>query len=71
MINPRRGNPAITLRLPRGMISAAKRCARQHDTTVSEIMRRLLDEQLAKDGIDWQAVKPTPGQQSIDDYTEA
>ena len=71
MWKPEYGNPVLTVRLPRSMITAGKICARRHNTTLSELLRRLLDEQLQTDGIDWQTIKPIPGQTSIDDYTEA
>lgn len=66
------GDPVVALRLPRPMITAAKIAARQHDTTLSGLMRDLLAQQLVKDGIDWTvAPEPIPGQQSIDDVTSA
>ena len=71
MWKPEYGNPTMTIRLPKPMIAAAKRCARLHDTNVSELIRGLLADQLEDDGINWQTIKPTPGQTSIDDYTEA
>lgn len=71
MYKPEYGDPTIALRMPGQMIAAAKRCARLHNTTFSELVRRLLADQLDADGIDWQTIKPTPGQTSIDDYTKA
>ena len=71
MWKPEYGDPTMTIRLPRPMIAAAKRCARLHNTNVSELLRRLLAEQLDTDGIDWQTVKPTPGQTSLDEYIDA
>lgn len=69
MYKPEYGNPVVTLRLPRQMINAAKICARRHDTSLSELMRRLLEDQLDQDGINWQTPsKPIPGQKGIDDY---
>lgn len=69
MYKPEYGDPVVTLRLPRGMIAAAKIAAKRHDTTFSGLVRRLLDDQLQQDGIDWcNASTPTPGQKSIDDY---
>ena len=69
MYKPEYGDPVVTLRLPRQMMTAAKICARRHDTTLSGLIRRLIDDQLHQDGITWQ-VPPTsiPGQKSIDDY---
>ena len=66
------GDPVVALRLPRPMIAAARIAARNHDTTLSGLLRDLLTEQLVKDGIDWTAPsEPIPGQQSIDDYQDA
>ena len=69
MYKPNYGDPVVTLRLPKGMIVAAKIAARRHDTTFSGLVRRLLDDQLHQDGIDWcNLSKPIPGQKGIDDY---
>ena len=68
----RYGDPIVALRLPRPMISAAKIAARRHDTTLSGFLRDLLTAQLLKDGIDWtKPSEPIPGQQTIDDVTNA
>lgn len=69
MSKPAYGDPVVTLRLPRGMITAARIAARRHDMTFSGLVRRLIDDQLQQDGIPWQnTAEPTPGQKSIDDY---
>ncbi len=69
MYKPEYGDPVVTLRLPRQMIAAARMCARRHDTTLSGLIRRLLDDQLQQDGIPWQTPPtPIPGQKGIDDY---
>ncbi len=63
------GDPVVALRLPRSMISAAKIAARNHDTTLSALVRDLIADQLVRDGIDWtEPSKPIPGQRDIDDY---
>ena len=68
MYKPEYGDPVVTLRLPRGMIAAAKIAAKRHDTTFSGLVRRLLDDQLQQDGIDWcNPSTPIPGQTTIDD----
>ena len=64
-----RGRPILTLRLDRATISALKISARRHDTTVSDLVRALIDEQLEKDGIDRSGTNvPISGQRDIDDY---
>ena len=69
MYKPEYGDPVVTLRLPRAMITAAKSCARRHDTTLSGLIRQLLDDQLSQDGINWQTPPASiPGQKGIDDY---
>ena len=69
MYKPEYGDPVVTLRLPKAMIAAGKQCARRHDTTLSGLIRRLLDDQLTQDGINWQIPPtPMPGQKGIDDY---
>ena len=68
MYKPTYGDPVVTLRLPRGMIAAAKIAARRHDTTFSGLIRGLIEDQLSQDGIVWCNAQPTPGQKSIDDY---
>ena len=69
MYKPEYGDPVVTLRLPKGMISGAKMYARRHDTTMSALIRDLLDQQLLQDGINWRNLStPAPGQKSIDDY---
>ena len=62
-----RGRPIITLRLDAGTIAALKISARQHETTVSDLIRQLIDEQLNRDGISTEP-RPIPGQRDIDDY---
>ena len=62
-----RGRPIITLRLDAGTIAALKISARQHATTVSDLIRELIDEQLDRDGISTEPC-PVPGQRDIDDY---
>ena len=46
-----RGNPIITMRLPRETIEALRICAGKHGLTVSDLMRKLIDDQLTQDGI--------------------
>lgn len=66
------GDPVVALRIPRSMISAARVAARNHDTTLSGLMRDLLAQQLVQDGIDWTtSSEPIPGQQTIDDLPSA
>jgi len=66
------GDPVVALRLPRPMIAAARIAARNHDTTLSGLMRDLLTQQLVEDGIDWTAPsEPIPGQQTIDGLPSA
>ena len=61
------GDPVVTLRLPREMISAARMAAARHDTTFSGLVRDLIAAQLDQDGITWQhAAEPIPGQISYD-----
>ena len=68
----RYGDPVVALRLPRPMIAAARIAARNHDTTLSGLLRDLLMQQLVEDGIDWTAPsEPIPGQQTFDDVTSA
>lgn len=72
MYKPEYGDPVVTLRLPRQMVAAAKIAAKRHGTTLSGLMRRLLVDQLQKDGITWQdAAEPIPGQQTLDDLSKA
>ena len=72
MYKPSYGDPVVTLRLPKGMITAARIAAKRHDTTFSGLVRQLLDDQLRQDGLDWcRASKPTPGQITVDDVTKA
>ena len=54
-----RGNPIITLRLERATINALRKCADMHEMTVSDLIRKLIDEQLKRDGI-------TPTVETID-----
>ena len=69
MSKPYYGDPVVTLRLPREMVTAAKISARRHDTTLSGLVRSLIEAQLHQDGIDYfQPSKPLTGQKSIDDY---
>lgn len=66
------GDPVVALRLPRPMIAAAKIAARNHDTTLSGLMRDLIVQQLTLDGIDWtKPSEPIPGQQTLDDCINA
>lgn len=66
------GDPVVALRIPRSMISAARVAARNHDTTLSGLMRDLLAQQLVQDGIDWTTPsEPIPGQQTIDELPSA
>ena len=68
MYKPEYGDPVVCVRLPKPMISAARLAAKQHDTTLSGLVRSLLDDQLKQDGIAWsRSSEPTPGQQTIDD----
>lgn len=46
-----RGRPIITLRLDAARIAALKMAADKHGLTVSDLLRELIDEQLARDGI--------------------
>ena len=59
-----RGRPIVTLRLDPGTIAALKISARQHGTTVSDLIRQLIDEQLSRDGI-IPTEKPIDGQISM------
>lgn len=68
MYKPEYGDPVVCVRLPKSMIAAAKMAAKQHDTTLSGLVRSLLDDRLQQDGIDWsRSSEPTPGQQTLDD----
>ena len=64
-----RGRPILTLRLDRAEITALKISARRHGVTVSDLVRALLHEQMARDGLDPATMAaPCPGQRDIDDY---
>ena len=64
----RYGDPVVTMRLPREMISAARIDAQRHDTTLSGLVRDLIADRLAQDGVSWQTpTEPTPGQITLDD----
>lgn len=58
------GDPMIGIRLPPNILAAVKICARQHGTTISGLIRELIDEQLTKDGIPTTS-EPLPGQLSM------
>ena len=60
------GDPIITVRIPSGMIVAAKEAARIHGTTLSELIRDLIAQQIARDGLTWQTVAPIDGQEQMD-----
>lgn len=51
MVKRHRGKPIITLRLDAGRIAALKMAANRHNTTVSDMLRDLIDDQLHRDGI--------------------
>ena len=59
-----RGRPIITLRLDAGRIAALKMAASKHGVTVSDLLRKLIDDQLSRDGIAANS-GPLPGQMSI------
>ncbi len=72
MYKPEYGDPVVTLRLPAGMIAAAKMLARRDDTSFSGLVRDLLSDRLDQEGINWcNPSTPTPGQLSLDDVTDA
>ena len=72
MYKPEYGDPVVTIRLPKPMISAAKMAAQKHSTTFSGLIRQLLADQLEQDGLTWQKpTEPIKGQTSIDDYQNA
>lgn len=50
MAKRQRGKPIITLRLSASTIAALKMSANKHNTTVSDILRQLIYEQITKDG---------------------
>ena len=54
----------IAIRLPQEVIAGLKISARQHGMTVSDLLRALISEQLARDGISI-AEKPIEGQMSM------
>lgn len=60
------GDPIITVRLPSGMIVAAKQSAQIHDTTLSALIRDLITQQIDRDGLTWQTIEAIDGQQRID-----
>ena len=64
MAKRHRGRPIITLRLDAGRITALKMAANKHGLTVSDLLRELIDEQLARDGIPATS-EPLPGQMSM------
>ena len=64
MAKRHKGRPIITLRLDAGRIAALKMAANKHDLTVSDLLRQLIDEQLARDGISATS-DPLPGQMSM------
>ena len=64
MAKKHRGRPIITLRLDASRIAALKLAADKHQVTVSDLLRELIDEQLARDGISATS-DPLPGQMSM------
>ncbi len=68
MYKPEYGDPVVTLRLPKGMIAAAKIYAKRNDTTFSGLVRDLLNDRLEQEGISWcTPSEPTTGQITLDD----
>ena len=61
------GNPIVALRLPPAMIVGAKIGARQHQKSMSAYIRDIIADQLDKDGVTWQNIKPLEGQMRIED----
>lgn len=50
------GDPVLTLRMPRTMRTGIRKLAAQRNTTVSAILRKIIDQELRAAGI------TTPGQ---------
>ena len=57
-----RGNPVYTVRLTRQEITALKTLASNQGVTTSDILRRLLADELKRNGISLQDDEPIEGQ---------
>lgn len=72
MYKPEYGDPVVTLRLPKGMIAAARMLAARDDMTFSSLVRDMLSDRLDQEGINWcTPSEPTPGQLTLNDVTDA
>ena len=63
-----KGKPIMTLRMSKWQISGLKYCARKEGTTVSAIIRDLIDAYLAKNGIHAGNYEKLEGQLTADDF---
>ena len=61
MVKRNRGKPVLTLRLSPEIIAGLKISARRHGQTVSDLLREMIAEQLARDGINT-SPEPIDGQ---------
>lgn len=49
----RYGDPLTAVRMPAGMLAAARKYAAEQDTSLSGLVRWLIDDELRRAGIDW------------------
>lgn len=61
------GDPTLTIRLPSHQIAQLKILARENETTVSAIIREMIDAYLDAFGHDDHSADQLPGQMFIDD----
>ena len=66
MRNEPYGDPVMTLRLPAWMISGLKQVALKEDTSVSALIREMVEALLKEHGIHADADRPIDGQCSMD-----
>ena len=60
------GDPVLTLRLPAWMISGLKQVALKEDTSVSALIREMVEALLKEHGIHADADRPIDGQCTMD-----
>ena len=66
------GDPFVGVRLPPPMLAAAKAYAAEKGLTLSGLIRDALADHLERDGVNWHTPpKPTPGQMTLEDVTDA
>ena len=59
------GDPVITVRMPKNMVTGLKLMADKRGTTASEIIRNLISDELKSWGIT-QTAEPIPGQMKLE-----